>query len=350
MRAQSAQFAQAAPELGFYALGGHVENPRVMLDELRLAEDLGLGTAFLSERFSVKELASLTGAAGAVTETLRIATGATNHHTRHPAVTAAWATTVHRLTGGRFTLGLGRGLAPQLEAFGLPPVTTAQLEDFIGLMRRLWHGETVVGHDGPAGSWPALKLDPEFDEDIPVALTAFGPATLALAGRAADMVILHTYFADETVARCVERVRTAAERAGRDPAAVQVWSCYATVPDTLGEEARLRKTVARLATYLQVYGDLLVATNEWDPAALRRFRADPVVAGLDGWADVVATRAEIEHIASVLPEEWLAPAATGSAEHCAAQVRAQFDLGVDGVIMHCATPAELEPVVKAYLA
>ena len=26
----------------------------------------------------------------------------------------------------------------------------------------------------------------------------------------------------------------------------------------------------------------------------------------------------------------------------------QFDLGVDGVIMHGATPAELEPVVAAY--
>ena len=96
--------------LGFYTLAGHVESPRTMLDELRDAERLGLHTAFLSERFNVKEAATLTGAAGAVTERLRIATAATNHNTRHPAVTAAWATTLHRLTGGRFGLGLGRGL------------------------------------------------------------------------------------------------------------------------------------------------------------------------------------------------------------------------------------------------
>lgn len=339
-----------APELGFYTLGGHVENPRVMLDELRLAERLGFGTAFLSERFSVKEAASLTGAMGAVTETMRIATAATNHNTRHPAVTAAWATTMHRLTGGRFTLGLGRGLAPQLQAFGLPPVTTAQLADFIGLMRRLWRGETVVDHDGPAGRYPRLRLDPTFDEDVTIGLTAFGPATLTLAGRAADMVVLHTYFSDETVQRCVKAVRTAAEQAGRDPAAVQVWSCYATVPDTLDEETRLRRTIARLATYLQVYGDLLVRTNAWDPAALQRFRLDPVVAGLSGWADIVATPDEIEHIAGVLPEAWTAAAATGSAQECARRVRAQLDLGVDGVIMHCSTPAELEPVIGAYLA
>lgn len=339
-----------APELGFYTLGGHVENPRGMLDEVRLAERLGFGTAFLSERFSVKEAASLTGAMGAATETMRIATAATNHNTRHPAVTAAWATTMHRLTGGRFTLGLGRGLAPQLEAFGLPPVTTAQLEDFIGLMRRLWRGETVVDHDGPAGRYPRLRLDPTFDEDVTVGLTAFGPATLALAGRAADMVVLHTYFSDETVQRCVKAVRTAAEQAGRDPAAVSVWSCYATVPDTLDEETRLRRTIARLATYLQVYGDLLVRTNAWDPAALQRFRDDPVVAGLSGWADIVATRDEIEHIAGVLPDVWTEAAATGSAQECARRVRAQLDLGVDGVIMHCSTPAELEPVIGAYLA
>ena len=340
--------ASRLERLGFYTLAGHVESPRAMLDELRDAERLGLHTAFLSERFNVKEAASLTGAAAAVTERLRIATAATNHNTRHPAVTAAWATTLHRLTGGRFALGLGRGLRPQLDAFGLPPVTTAQLEDFIGLMRRLWRGETVTDHDGPAGRYPQLKLDPNFNEQIPIGLTAFGPATLALAGRAADFVVLHTYFSDETVRRCVAHVRQAAEQAGRDPESVQVWSCFATVPDHLPEEEQLRRTAARLATYLQVYGDLLVRTNDWDPAALERFRADPVVAGLRGWADTVATPQEIEHIAEILPPEWLASAATGSAERCARSIRAQFDLGVDGVIMHCSTPAELEPVIHAY--
>ena len=56
------------------------------------------------------------------------------------------------------------------------------------------------------------------------------------------------------------------------------------------------------------------------------------------------------HIATLLPDEWLEPAATGSPATCAARVARQFDLGVDGVIMHGATPAELEPVVPAYRA
>jgi 5,10-methylenetetrahydromethanopterin reductase len=53
-------------------------------------------------------------------------------------------------------------------------------------------------------------------------------------------------------------------------------------------------------------------------------------------------------VATLIPEEWLAPAATGSAERCAGKVQAQFDLGCDGVILHGASPADLEPVVEAY--
>jgi alkanesulfonate monooxygenase SsuD/methylene tetrahydromethanopterin reductase-like flavin-dependent oxidoreductase (luciferase family) len=44
-------------------------------------------------------------------------------------------------------------------------------------------------------------------------------------------VILHTFFTEETTRRCVETVRRAAERAGRDPDRVRVWSCFATVAD-----------------------------------------------------------------------------------------------------------------------
>src|SRR5690606_38943539 len=107
------------------------------------AERLGLGECFVSERFSTKEAATICGAVGAVSESIGITTGATNHNIRHPIVTAAHATTMHRLTGGRFTLGLGRGIVPVQRAFGIPEITTAQMEDFARVMRRLFRGETV---------------------------------------------------------------------------------------------------------------------------------------------------------------------------------------------------------------
>ncbi len=335
-------------DLGFYTLAGAPESPRELLTEVRDGEDLGLGWVFISERFNIKEAATLSGAVGAVSSRLQIATAATNHHTRHPIVTASYATTMHRLTGGRFTLGLGRGIGPLTAALGLPPVTTAQLEDFAGLMRRLWRGETILGHDGPAGRYPFLRLDPSFDEVIPLGITAFGPNTLALAGRALDQVVLHTFFDDETVVRAVTTVKESAEAAGRDPDAVKVWSCFATVGDHLPERVRLKKTVGRPATYLQAYGDLLVSTNRWDPAPLARFRADPFVAGFQGALDQRALAEELEHVATLIPPEWMAAAATGTPEQCVAAVEHQFDLGVDGVILHGASPAELRPIIDAW--
>ncbi len=334
-------------KLGFYTLAGAPKSPHDLIQEVHDGERLGLDWVFISERFNIKEAATLSGAVGAVSSRIQIATGATNINTRHPIITASYATTMHRLTSGRFTLGLGRGIDPMMRALGLRASTTAELEDFAGLMRRLWKGETILGHDGPAGRYPFLRLDPDFDEDIPLGLMAFGPKSLALAGRAFDQVVLHTFFTDETLVRCVAAVKDAAERAGRDPASVEVWSVLATIGDHLPDDIRLKKTVGRLATYLQAYGDLMVETNGWDPAVLARFRADPFVAGFRGALDATATTDELEHVATLIPDAWLAPSATGSPQQCAAQVQGQIDLGADGVILHGASPAELAPVLAA---
>ncbi len=336
-------------ELGFYVLAGQPKSSRDLVDEVRSGEALGFGTAFISERYNKKEAATLSGAAGAVSERITIQTAATNHNTRHPMVTAGFARTMQSLTGGRFVLGLGRGIRPLQDAYGIGHVTTAQMEDFAGIMRRLFRGEAIFGHDGPAGKFPVLHLDGTLDEHLPMSIVAFGPNTLELGGRAFDEVVLHTYFTDETTARCVQTVKRAAEQAGRDPASVRVWSCFATVGDHLPEDRRLVKTVGRLGTYLQGYGDLLVRTNGWDPAVLQRFLADDVVGTVPG-LDTAATTEQLEHVATLLPDEWLAPSATGSAEQCATAVRNQLALGCDGVIMHGCSPDELRPVVEAYRA
>lgn len=334
-------------ELGFYTLAGAPNSPRDMLDELEHAERLGIGTAFISERFNIKEAGALTGAACAVSN-LDIITAATNHTTRHPIVTASWASTLHLLSGGRFSLGIGRGIDAMFKAFGMPLATTESMESFALLMRRLWKGETVLGYEDITGKYPVLRLDPAFDLDIPLSITAFGPKTLELGGRCFDNVILHTFFTDETTARAVRTVKDAAEKAGRDPSTVKVWSCFATIGDHLPHDLRLKKTVGRLATYMQAYGDLMVRTNNWDPAVLRRFREDDFVRTFPGALDAKGTTADLERVAPLIPDEWLAPSATGTPGQCAAAVRNQFTLGCDGVIMHGASPAELEPIVNAY--
>ena len=55
-------------ELGYYLLAGAGgDGPAALMDEARRGEELGFGTAFISERWNVKEASSLVGAACAIT-------------------------------------------------------------------------------------------------------------------------------------------------------------------------------------------------------------------------------------------------------------------------------------------
>ncbi len=336
------------PEIGCYGLAGHTDAPRDLLDEVRLAERLGIGSVFLSERFNVKDAGVMAGAVAAATERIGIATAATNHNTRHPLVTATLATTAHRMSEGRYALGLGRGFDLLFDVMGLPRVTGAQMADAIGIYRRLWHGE-AFGHSGPAGEYPYLSQDTSFDEHIPVLMMAIGDKSLQLAGRVADGVVLHTFFTDETLARAVATVRKSAADAGRDPASVRIWSVLATVEDSIPEEARLRKLVGRLATYLQGYGEVLVRANGWSLDDLRRFREHPLVQGYPGAFDAIGTVEELTRLREeALPAAWLEASATGSARACAGRIQDQLDAGADSVVLHGATPSELAPVLEAW--
>ncbi len=110
-------------EIAFYTLAGAPESPRDLIQEVQTAEEMGIGSCFISERFNIKEAATLSGAAGAISSRIGLATAATNQNTRHPLVTAAYASTMHFLTDGRFSLGLGRGIDPMMKALGLNPIT-----------------------------------------------------------------------------------------------------------------------------------------------------------------------------------------------------------------------------------
>ena len=120
-----------------YLLAGQPDSSRDLLGEVRQAEALGLDAAFISERYNKKEAAVLSGAAGAASERIRIITAATNHNTRHPMVTAGFARTMQSLTGGRFTLGLGRGIPMMQDAYGqawmfrIKPADPAELNQLL---------------------------------------------------------------------------------------------------------------------------------------------------------------------------------------------------------------------------
>jgi probable F420-dependent oxidoreductase len=340
--------ARVFPELGCYLLPGHTRTPADAIAEAREAERLGIGTAWLSERFDVKEAGVICAAALAVTTRLRVATAATNVHTRHPLVLASMCSSLHYLSGGRFALGLARGVGIRDQLMGLPRVSNAQLADTLDVLRTLWRGGSVMGHDGPAGKLPWLSLGNWVAADIPVFFVGFGAGSLRFAGAHFDGVHLHTFITPAGLRRAIACVREGAEAAGRDPASVKVWSVLATCLDPTPAD-RLRRLVARMATYLQApgYAEHLVALNGWDREVLDAFRASPVVRAVPGAIDSVATPEQLEAIAELIPDGWL-PAASGSALDCARAWRAELDAGVDGVVIHGSTAAEVAPALEAY--
>jgi len=337
------------PELGFYTLPGRVGDPRPMLAEVRDAEAMGLGSVWISERHDVKEAATLSGAAAACTSDLAIAVGVTNPNTRHPMVTAAIGSTMSALSAGRFALGLGRGFDMRSDMWGIPRVTKPMLADAAQLLRRLWQGEKIFGHDGPAGRFAYLSLDHTVEQPPPLFLAALGPRTQQLGGRVFDGVLLHSHWTDQAVADCVGRVRDGAVRAGRDPSRVQVWSCLVTACD-LPETVELRHVVRRMTTYMQIpgYGELIVDANGWDRGVLQRLREHPLLQGR--FADATEfTDDELRQLRDVYPPEWLSSSnAMGSAEHCAKRIGDQFRAGAAGVILHASAPAEMHELLKAY--
>jgi probable F420-dependent oxidoreductase len=255
---------------------------------------------------------------------------------------------LHYLSDGRFELGIARGVGIRNQLMGLETVTNAQLVEGLDILRTLWSGGKVMGHEGAMGNLPYLSMGDWLDADIPVHYVGFGPKGLRFAGKHFDGVHLHTFITDAGLRRAKALVQEGAEQAGRDPDAIKVWSVVATVVNP-GREDHLRKLVGRMATYMQApgYAELLIDLNGWDPEVLTAFRANSTVASMLGGIDSVATLEQLEEISELIPKDWL-PAATGSAQECAQSWKNQFACGADGIVIHGSTPTEFAPVVEAY--
>ena len=336
------------PELSCYLLPGHTTTPSDAITEARAAEAMGLGKVWLSERFDVKDAGVICAAALSVTERIHVATAATNIHTRHPMVLASMCSSLHHLSAGRFELGLARGVAIRNQLMGLDRVSNAKMVEALEVLRTLWKGGKIMGHKGELGELPYLSMGDWMDADIPLHFVGFGPASLRFAGAHFDGVHLHTFISDAGLRKAKALIQEGAERAGRNPDNIQVYSVFATALEPTRED-HLRKLVARMATYMQApgYAELLIELNDWDPEVLAAFRANETVAGMLGGIDSVANLEQLEEMSELIPKEWL-PAAVGSASECAAAWQQQLENGATGVVIHGSTPDEFAPIVDAY--
>ena len=340
--------AKLFDQFGTYILPGRVSDPTRGLEEAREAERIGLGCVWISERYASKEPAVLSGAVSQATSKVRI-TGTMYATMRHPIVTASVANIMQAMSGGRFRLMFARAVPAYLAMLGSPPITFPRLADTISIVRRLWAGETV-SYEGILGNYPMLKLTDRYEgPPPPIVFTAIGPKALAFAGTHCDGVLLHPFVSPEGVANSTKIVRDAAEKAGRDPAAVRIYHNIIVAPD-LPKDEEEAVVGGRAVTYFELpgFGDMIVDINGWDPDILTKLRAHPQIASLHGKpADQAFTRQELVEVSRILPEEWLDQgAAIGTAARCADQLMKFLDAGADEILLHGAAPKDMGPLVR----
>jgi len=207
------------------------------------AEELGFNAFFRSDHFLSMGGDGLPGPtdswvtlAGIARETraIRLGTLVTSATFRHPGLLAIQVAQVDAMSGGRVELGLGAGwFQREHEAYGVPfPAKRfGPFEEQLAVITGLWGtpvGETFsfTGEHYTLVDSPALPKPVQ--NPVPVIIGGSGAKkTPALAARYAAEYNTN-FTSDAGVKANVERVRAAAEEAGRDPGSL-VYSVARTV-------------------------------------------------------------------------------------------------------------------------
>ena len=175
--------------------------------QARLAEEMGFDYVGIADSQSLaRELYVTLSVVAMSTERVMLGPTVSNPRTRHPAVASSAIASVNELSGGRAFLGIGSGDSAVLN-LGLRPARLAELHHYIQSVREMLAGDTSEYRGDRAHvRWANAA--------IPVAMSAEGPRTLAMAGAVADAAIIHTGLTDDVLRDTVARVREGERAAG----------------------------------------------------------------------------------------------------------------------------------------
>jgi probable F420-dependent oxidoreductase len=192
-------------------------------------EELGYDSVWLADTGAGPDAFVLGAAVATATTRLRIGTAVIPAYTRSPSVMAAGAGSLAQLAPGRVVLGIGASSDTIVNAWGGVPFARplTRIRETVGVLRAMLAGERVTfeGRTIRTRGFRLISLPPQ---PVPIYLAALMPPMLELAGEIADGVILN-FMPVEAVPRMLEHVRRGAERAGRDPASLEVVSRFQTI-------------------------------------------------------------------------------------------------------------------------
>ncbi|QIQ02662.1 LLM class flavin-dependent oxidoreductase [Streptomyces liangshanensis] len=211
-----------------------------------VGEESGLDSVWLAEHHFVPygvcpSAVTLAGLLLGRTRRLRVGTAVSVLPNVHPVALGEQAALLHLVSGGRFSLGVGRG-GPwvDLEVFGNG--LRAFEEDFpesLDLLLR-WLRESRVGAAGDRFGFREVAVVPRPDElmDAPapeVVVACTSPRSVQLAGERGLPMLLGMHSGDDEKAEMVALWRTHARAAGHDPEASHVSAGVAQIADTDAE-------------------------------------------------------------------------------------------------------------------
>ena len=159
----------------------------------------------------------------AVTERIRLGTGIYLIAQRHPIAVAKTVATLDALSGGRVELGIGIGwLREEMEAVDVPWSHRGErVDEYVAAVRALWTG-SPASYDGKFVSFDEVHCRPQPAQgSVPIIVGGSGEAAARRAGRLGDGWFPFNVTPDD-VRGLLPVVREEAERAGRDPDAVEV--------------------------------------------------------------------------------------------------------------------------------
>lgn len=150
-----------------------------------LADDLGYEVFSVAEGWGL-DATILLAEIAAATRRITLVAGVLSVWGRSPATIAMTAATLHRLSGGRFVLGLGASTRQLTEGWHDTGYDgpAARLRAVTGQVRALLNGDRVTLSAVPAAR--ALRLGQPPVPDLPIWLAATGERTLQVAADLAD--------------------------------------------------------------------------------------------------------------------------------------------------------------------
>jgi probable F420-dependent oxidoreductase len=193
------------------------------------AEILGYESLWIADTGAGPDAFVVAAMAAMVTRGARIGTAVVPLYTRALPVHAAGAGSVAQLAPGRFILGVGVSSETIVDTWGGVPFRRplARMRESVAVLRQMLAGERVT-FDGKTVRTRNFRIVSPPPRPVPIYVAALMPAMLELAGEIADGVILN-FMPVDAVPRMLAHVRAGAERAGRDPATIEVVARFQTV-------------------------------------------------------------------------------------------------------------------------